>query len=55
MRNKFKRSAFFDIAPIPIANTPMPNNAFALLLARRDFIKYLYLFNDRSYVFIRGF
>ena len=39
-----KLITFFDIAPIPIANTPIPNSAFVLLLARRDFIRNLYLF-----------
>ena len=34
-----KLITFFDIAPIPIAKIPIPNMAFDLLLARRDFIR----------------
>ena len=33
-----KLITFFDITPIPIAITPIPNIAFDLLLDRRDFI-----------------
>ena len=33
-----KLITFFDIAPILIANIPIPNIAFDLVLAKRDFM-----------------
>ena len=42
---------FFDIAPITIATIPIPNIAFDLLLASRDFIEILYLLNNRNIEF----
>ena len=43
-----KLMTFFDITPIPIATIPIPNIAFDLLLASRDFIEILYLLNNRN-------
>ena len=44
---------FFEIAPIPIAITPIPKIAFDLLLARIDFMCNLIFYNNNYSLYLR--